>query len=80
MEFLLIAEIWPLAVQESLSTASAQRERENYSLASNLENVINIDSSGFDYLPDWSLGPVAVSRERGLVRSLTLDGGDGEGR
>lgn len=28
-------------------TASAQRERENYSLAPNLENFMNIDRSGF---------------------------------
>lgn len=49
------------------ATVPSQRERENHSLASNLENFINIDHLGFDSLPNWALRPVTVSRELSLA-------------
>lgn len=58
-------------------TASAQRERENYSLAPNLENFMNIDRSGFDSLPNWAFRPLFPGSSAWLT-GLLLGGGDGD--
>lgn len=60
-------------------TASTQRERENYSLAPNLENFMNIDRSGFDSLLNWAFGPLFPGSSAWLA-GFPLGGGGGGDR
>lgn len=60
-------------------TASAQRERENYSLAPNLENFMDIDRSGFDsFQTGRAFGPLFPGSSAWLT-GLLLGGGDRHG-